>query len=143
MKKSVKVIAGLMIAVLSVSSVSVYAAEKAATRERPAVSKRTDVPKGNFGFPFSGRGNAEKPQRKELTEEEKAAKIEEAKKSLAEKLAAGKITQEQHDEMLAKIEAGDFGFRFNGRNNAEQRKGWNKKGGNRWTARNFVQSGEA
>ena len=44
----------------------------------------------------------------ELTEEEKAARVEKAKAKLAEKLAEGKITQEEYDEALAKIESGDF-----------------------------------
>ena len=52
-----------------------------------------------------GKDKAEKP---ELTEEEKAARVEKAKAKLAEKLAEGKITQEEYDEALAKIESGDF-----------------------------------
>jgi len=44
----------------------------------------------------------------EMTEEEKAAKIEELKTDLAAKLEAGEITQEEYDEKLAKIESGDF-----------------------------------
>ena len=50
----------------------------------------------------------DKANRPELTEEEKAAKIEKIKAKLAEKLAEGKITQEEYDAELARIEAGDF-----------------------------------
>ena len=46
----------------------------------------------------------------EMTEEEKAARIEELKTDLAAKLEYGEITQEEYDEMIAKIEAGDFMF---------------------------------
>jgi len=56
-----------------------------------------------------GRGmKGEKPENVEMTEEEKAAKIEELKTDLAAKLEAGEITQEEYDEKLAKIESGDF-----------------------------------
>ena len=56
-----------------------------------------------------GRGmKGEKPEKVEMTEEEKTAKIEELKTDLAAKLEAGEITQEEYDEKLAKIESGDF-----------------------------------
>ena len=45
-----------------------------------------------------------------MTDEEKTAKIEELKANLAAKLEAGEITQGKYDEMLAKIEAGDYMF---------------------------------
>lgn len=56
-----------------------------------------------------GRGmKGEKPEKAEMTEEEKAAKIEELKADLAAKLEAGEITQEEYDVKLAKIESGEF-----------------------------------
>lgn len=59
---------------------------------------------------------AKKAERKELTEEEKAARKAKMQEMLAKKLEEGKITQEQYDEQLAKIESGDFRF-GNGRGN--------------------------
>lgn len=44
----------------------------------------------------------------ELTDEQKAQMLEDVKAKLAEKLEAGEITQEQYDEKIAAIEAGDF-----------------------------------
>ena len=52
-----------------------------------------------------GRDGAKKP---ELTEEEKAERAEKTKEKLAEKLEEGKITQEEYDAELEKIESGDF-----------------------------------
>ena len=70
--------------------------------EKLAKIEARDFMRGNKG----GRGvKGEKP---EMTDEEKAAKIEELKADLAAKLEAGEITQEEYDEKLAKIEAGDF-----------------------------------
>ena len=61
---------------------------------------------------------AEKVQKPELTEEQKAEMLEKAKAALDEKLASGEIEQEKYDEMLAKLEAGDlrgFGGKRHGR----------------------------
>ena len=44
----------------------------------------------------------------EMTEEEKAARLEQMTADLAAKLESGEITQEEYDEMIAKIESGDF-----------------------------------
>ena len=132
MKKVTKVVAVLMIAALTVGSISVCAAETTERRERPAFSERTDAPQRGFGFRFGADHKAEGNKQPELTEEEKAAKVEEMKanqkKALDEQLAAGKITQEQYDEAIAKVEVGEFrfGFGFNGRNNAEQPKAWGR-----------------
>ena len=133
MKKSSKAIAALMIAVLSVSGVSAYAAEAGEniiSQERPAVFHRADAPGGNGKFRFGAMRDAKKGERPELTEEEKAAKLEtmkeNCKKMLDKQLADGKITQEQYDERLAKIEAGEFGVRSNGRNEAQQPKAWGR-----------------
>lgn len=63
----------------------------------------------NIGNGINNKGmRIEKPEKVEMTEEEKAAKIEELKADLAIKLEAGEITQEEYDEAIAKIEAGDF-----------------------------------
>ena len=64
------------------------------------------IESGNFGHGRKGgRDGAKKP---ELTEEEKAERAEKAKEKLAEKLEEGKITQEEYDAELEKIESGDF-----------------------------------
>ena len=47
-------------------------------------------------------------QAPELTDEQKAELTEKAKAALDEKLTSGELTQEQYDEMLAKIESGDL-----------------------------------
>ncbi len=65
---------------------------------------------------------AERVQKPELTEEQKAEMVENAKAKLDEKLASGELTQEQYDEIIAKIESGDLrgfggkrhGFGFKG-----------------------------
>ena len=46
--------------------------------------------------------------RVELTEEQKAERLEKMKERLAEDLADGKITQEQYDQMLSSMESGEF-----------------------------------
>ena len=50
-----------------------------------------------------------------LTEEEKAAKLAEIQTALSEKLANGEITQEQYDDVIAKLEAGEMPFFGNGK----------------------------
>ncbi len=54
--------------------------------------------------------NREEPPAKpeEALSEEKAAKLEEVKAKLAEKLEAGEITQEEYDEAIAAIDAGEY-----------------------------------
>lgn len=63
-------------------------------------------------FMFGGNGGRdmkdEKPEEVEMTEEEKAAKIEELKADLAAKLEASEITQEEYDEAISKIAVEDF-----------------------------------
>lgn len=90
MKKFTSVIAITVAAVLVIGSATVIATEK----------KR---PQGRFSR-----------QQIELTEEQKAerkAKTQEkAKEMLAKQLEEGKITQEEYDEKLAKIESGEFEF---------------------------------
>ena len=56
----------------------------------------------------SKRGGKDGAKKPELTEEEKAERAEKAKEKLAEKLEEGKITQEEYDAELEKIESGDF-----------------------------------
>lgn len=85
----------LMVALLvSAMPLTVYAAEETeltVNYERPALPE-----------------NAEGRKKPELTDEQKAAMLEKCKANLAEKLAAGEITQEKYDEAIAKIEAGEF-----------------------------------
>ena len=65
----------------------------------------------------NGRGmKGEKPEKVEMTDEEKVAIIEELKTDLAAKLEAGEITQEEYDEKLSKIESGDFKPEFKEKN---------------------------
>lgn len=54
------------------------------------------------------RNMAEKPAMPEFTEEEKAARLEVLKAELADELESGKISQEDYDEALSSIEAGEF-----------------------------------
>ena len=67
---------------------------------------------GAEDFMRSGKGGkgmkGEMTEKAEMTEEEKAAKIEELKADLAEKLETGEITQEKYNEIIAAIKAGDF-----------------------------------
>ena len=78
--------------------------------------------KGMHGMPFMG-GNCEnmrmpegfeKPAMPEMTEEQKAEMLEKAKEQLATMLEEGKITQEQYDEYLAKLESGEMVRLFSG-----------------------------
>ena len=64
-------------------------------------------PKPDAELP-EGAVKAEKVQKPELTDEQKAELTENAKATLDEKLASGELTQEQYDEILAKIESGDL-----------------------------------
>ncbi len=79
------------------------------------------------GFGRTNKGDKpDRPEMPELTEEQKAEILEQAKTDLSEKLANGEITQEQYDEAVAKLEAGEmplFGkncknFEKGGRNHA-------------------------
>ena len=149
MKKSTKIVAAMMITALAVGSLSVYAAEASGQTgkwERPAFSKRMDGPKG-WGKNWN---KGEKPQRQQLTEEEKAAKLEtmkeNCKKMLDKQLAEGKITQEQYDEAIAKLESGEFEFPGNGfrgqRNGFGKSFGGNRQGGHRWQGKGFAKNAE-
>lgn len=107
-KRTIAAIA-LAAAVTSSGSVPALAAEAAAPSqksERPAIPVNAGTGKADLklgeGRNVIGRKGAE------MTEEEKAARIEKRKATLAEKLAAGEITQEKYDEMAADLEAGKF-----------------------------------
>ncbi len=52
----------------------------------------------------------EKPEKPELTEEQKAEMLEKLTEKLDEMLANGEITEEQYNEYLAKVEAGELPF---------------------------------
>ena len=90
MKKVNAIIAASVAAALLIGSLTVIATE---TKKTEATSSRRQVT---------------------MTEEEKAerkAKMQEkAKEMLAEQLKNGKITQEQYDQQIAKIENGEFEF---------------------------------
>jgi len=111
MKKLSRALAVLMVATLSLSSVSASAAEVTeVTRahERPAFSENAEGFKANFKFgTMRNVGDREKI---EMTDEEKAAKLEAFKNTLAEKLSSGEITQEEYDDAIAKMESGEFTF---------------------------------
>ena len=62
---------------------------------------------GNFGKNF-GSKEFEAPEIPEMTEEQKAEMLEKAKEQLASLLEEGKITQEQYDEQLAKLESDEM-----------------------------------
>lgn len=66
------------------------------------------IESGDFKNGNHVRPDGEKTEKKELTEEEKAAHLEKMKAELSEKLASGKITQETYDRILASITSGDF-----------------------------------
>ncbi len=100
MKHLFKIVTVATIAALSIGCASVFAKGDQSKAEKKIRSEQTTVEKNTAR---SIKGN--KP---ELTEEEKAARAEKMKAKLAEKLAEGKITQEEYDAVLAKIEAGDF-----------------------------------
>jgi len=111
MKKSIKVLAVLMVAALFVGSVSTYAV--GAAGDRGAGSKHANYSSAGF----KRFGKMRKPaslEKTKQTEEEKAARAEtmkeNRKKALDERLAAGKITQEKYDEAIAKLESGEFRF---------------------------------
>lgn len=107
MKKLAKMAAMLLAAAMSLSGVTAFAAEAPEhpnRNERPAFLENAKFPKGGM------IRNGESGKKPELTEEQKAAMIEGVKASLAEKLAAGEITQEKYDEAIAKIEEGGFAF---------------------------------
>ena len=89
--------------------------------EKLAKIEARDFMRGNKG----GRGvKGEKP---EMTDEEKADKIEELKTDLATKLEAGEITQEEYDDAVAEIEAGNFKLGSkDGRNLKGERKKFSK-----------------
>lgn len=106
MKKTTAVLAAILAATMSIGGMTAYAAETSEGSERPAFSENAGVPKADFKF--GSIRNAEGFGQFKLSEEEKEAMIEKIKASLAEKLTAGKITQEEYDAAIAKIESGDF-----------------------------------
>jgi len=111
MKKLSRALAVLMVATLSLSSVSASAAEVTeVTRahERPAFSENAEGFKANFKFGTMRNGGDR--EKIEMTDEEKAAKLEAFKNTLAEKLSSGEITQEEYDDAIAKMESGEFTF---------------------------------
>ena len=121
-----KIISFLICLVLIFSlSVSVFAAESEENMtksERPAFSMKD---KDN-GAPMAKQEKKEKPSKVAMTEE-KTAKIEKLKTDLATKLEAGEITQEEYDDAVAEIEAGNFKLGSkDGRNLKGERKNFQK-----------------
>ena len=122
MKNSTKAVAAALAAAMSLSCITIYAAGK------PTIAKSPfSFSESNNSLRFKAENlsdkNAEasqnlrgtKPEGKggrmampELTEEKKAELAEKLKADLAEKLADEKITQEEYDEAIEKIESGDF-----------------------------------
>ena len=100
MKHLFKIVTVATIAALSIGCASVLAKGDQNKAEKKIRSEQTTVEK-NTARSIKG----DKP---ELTEEEKAARAEKMKAKLAEKLADGKLTQEEYDAELARIESGDF-----------------------------------
>ncbi len=113
MKHLSKIVTAAAVAALSLSCVSAFAMGERSNAGQETAQTNVEEKKADRSKPEckGGKDKAEKP---ELTEEEKAARAEKAKARLAEKLAEGKITQEEYDEKLAKIEAGDFKPDFKG-----------------------------
>lgn len=94
MKRISNVITAVIVAAVSLSCVSVCAVENFSyTSKRPAFA-RTEA----------------KAEKKWLTDEENASRLEEFKADLAAKLEAGKITQEKYDAIISAIESGKFPF---------------------------------
>ena len=115
MKNLTKILAVAVVATMAFSSISVFAAdtnESAQKCERPAFSKNMKSKEANL------RGD-KKAVKTELTDEEKTAKLESIKPSLAEKLEAGEITQEKYDETISSIESGNF--KFHGKDSAKSK----------------------
>ena len=102
MKHLIKIVSAAAVAALTLSCVSAFAKSDKSKAGQETASTQVTVEEKKAE---RGRDKADKP---ELTEEEKAAKAEKMKAKLAEKLAEGKITQEEYDAELARIEAGDF-----------------------------------
>lgn len=125
MKNLTKVLAVAVVAAMALSSVSVFAAESEENMtksERPAFSMKD---KDN-GAPMAKQEKKEKPSKVAMTEE-KTAKIEKLKTDLATKLEAGEITQEEYDDAVAEIEAGNFKLGSkDGRNLKGERKNFSK-----------------
>ena len=126
MKNLTKVLAVAVVATMALSSVSVFAAESEENMtksECPAFSMKA---KDNDA-PMAKQEKKEKPSKVAMTEEEKTAKIEKLKTDLATKLEAGEITQEEYDDAVAEIEAGNFKLGSkDGRNLKGERKNFQK-----------------
>ena len=98
MKRIHSIIAVALVATMSLGCVSVFASEKTKVENkpfRPAVMMNREL-RGNRNIGI------------EMSEEMKAERIEKQKAFLAEKLAAGKITQEEYDEIIAATDAGTY-----------------------------------
>lgn len=113
MKNTTKVFAVVTAAALSLGSISAFAADTDETvkrGKRPAFSMNFEAKAGEFkpmGKDFD-KMKGQPSEKPELTDEEKAERLEDMKAKLSEKLEAGEITQEQYDERIAAIESGDF-----------------------------------
>lgn len=111
MKKVAMVVAMFLIATMSLGGMTAFAAEApegSGQYVRPAFLENMESPK--VGIAFGMMRNGEGREWAELTDEAKDAILEGIKASLAEKLDAGEITQEEYDKAIAKIESGNFTF---------------------------------
>ena len=73
------------------------------------------IESGDFSRSRRSRDNGEARERTELTEEQKAERLERARERLEQRLADGDITQEEYNEKLAAIESGEYPFSGRGR----------------------------
>ncbi|MCL2425852.1 MAG: hypothetical protein FWD05_05900 [Oscillospiraceae bacterium] len=85
-------------------------------------SERSERTSRGCGEEDCERGNRAGRSRVELTEEQIAERAENARERLAQKLADDEITQEEYEERLAAIEAGDFRGGRSSRSN--RTRGW-------------------
>ena len=109
MKHLIKIVSVAAVAALTLSCISAFAKSgKSGAGQETAASQVTVEDKKADRVKPECKGGKDKADKPELTEEEKAAKAEKMKAKLAEKLAEGKITQEEYDAALARIEAGDL-----------------------------------
>jgi len=69
------------------------------------------IENGEFrGSGRRSRGSGEERERAELTEEQKAERLAQAREKLDQRLADGSITQEEYDEKITVLESGEYPF---------------------------------
>ena len=90
-----------------------------------------------------GSSRIERVERVELTEEQIAERLESRRERLEQRLADGRITQEEYDERIAAIESGEYvpGSRGGGGSGSGSRSRGNK-GGDREDKQTIIESNE-